>query len=74
MYKCVCVCVCTYIHTIYKYMCIHQCMHPLPQPAFYFSGDAEALYSQEPPPLAAGPAPPTPNAAWARFVFNYKYR
>jgi serine/threonine protein kinase len=29
-------------------------------------GDPELLYSQQPPPLAQGPAPPAPNAAWAR--------
>lgn len=38
----------------------------LAHPFFAGIGDAELLYSQQPPPLAQGPAPPAPNAAWAR--------
>jgi serine/threonine protein kinase len=38
----------------------------LAHPFFAGIGDAELLYSQQPPPLAQGPAPPAPNAAWSR--------
>ena len=34
--------------------------------AFFEGLDGEALYTQAPPPLAGGAAPPQPNAAWTR--------